>query len=941
MMFTPVDLTFHKLAKRNGQLIALSKGEKTLSYQELDEKASQFAHYLLQLGVKPGSNIALFSNDSWHAISIMLGVFRAGSVFVPLNPDDPHSRLASIITKINPALVIYDHDNKSKLDSLIIDLLQVDINNISIESLSGIEAEHNYTFDSIDPDAPCYIYFTSGSTGKPKGIIGNQSGIDHFIQWEIDALGMDQHCKVSQLTQPFYDAFLRDVFSPLCSGGTVYIPENIETVLDTCKLIDWLDKNKINVLHTIPTLFRRIINGKVSKYNFDYLKHILLAGERVLPTDINNWTLRYRDNTQLINLYGPSETVMTKLAYFMRPEDANRKTIPIGKPMPGIQVFIVDDQGKHLEDGNIGEICISTCFKLPGYFQQPELTRQLYRSQADNLQYTYFKTGDFGRWLEDGNLEFLGRHDHQIKINGIRIELSEIEDHINGHPLVKECVVHSCGKGDRQTLVGFIVGDFNQKQLNTQLSEYLLDRLPVNMQPSQYQLLTSLPRLPNGKVNYKSLPVNIINQENINDASFIENIFDEAYELHEARLTNIWEKTLNIKGIKLNDNFFRLGGDSLKIFDILAEIRTQFNQDIALASFLQNPTIYQQAKFLQQDDNCTGQVVVPLNTQGSGKPIWLVHPPGGNVISYARLAYTLEDEFSVYGLQYPTLSGGDDIYDLEQLAAHYVEQLRNKQKIGPYVIGGWSMGGIIAVAVAKRLIAQGERVDYIILLDSEMPYPGPQSTEQVSTDYHRTEQRAFSSLIKFIGEGFEIQVNDSRLTHNPKLIANLLNLIAYQFMGSRFSVSEIIKNNHYSCNIVDQLLSNLIRRNSRLLRFIPFSLLFLMKPEKQLDLILSVLMRLKLLPLSFNAKNFKDFIRVFRHNLLAVCHYPLNNCDAKLLLVCTGEDETMKRNMSDWLNFSTLSIDSVHMDANHFTLLTEPNVQNLASIIRQHLMKQE
>lgn len=270
------------------------------------------------------------------------------------------------------------------------------------------------------PEDPIYIYFTSGSTGQPKAVLGMNKSLVHFINWEIETLGIDHPWRVSQLTSPSFDASLRDFFVPLCSGGTVCIPQNRELILNSASLINWIESSKIDLIHCTPSLFRLFNVKSLTKEQFPNLKYVLLAGERIHPPELENWFITFGERIQLVNFYGPTETTMVKTFYFIKKADTKAPSISIGKPMKGSRVIILDERMNPCPEGMAGEIYIRTPYRTKGYYNDPELTGEKFLVNPFNNdpEDLIYKTEDQGRFLPDGNLEFLGRIDRQVKIRG-------------------------------------------------------------------------------------------------------------------------------------------------------------------------------------------------------------------------------------------------------------------------------------------------------------------------------------------------------------------------------------------------------------------------------------------------------------------------------------------------------------------------------------------
>src|SRR6185369_1145226 len=394
------------------------------------------------------------------------------------------------------------------------------------------------------PDDFCYIYFTSGSTGRPKSIAGRLKGIDHFIRWQIDTLRIGKDDRVSQLLPLSFDGSLRDIFVPLCAGGTVCVPEHNEIVTDAKELVSWLDQERISLIHCVPTLFRALLNEELQPDHFRALRYVLLAGEALLPADVGRWKAVFGERVKLINLYGTSETTMAKFIYEVQPGDEKRWSVPVGKPMPGARALIVDEEGRICPTGLIGEIYISTPYRSHGYYKQPELTAEVFIKNpfSNDPKDIVYKTGDLGRLLDDGNVELLGRKDQQVKIRGVRIELEELNSVMRGFDGVKEVAVI-----DRKDTIGgnflcaYLVGNGELKL--DELRAYLQERLPNAMVPSAFVVMEKLPRTVSGKIDRRALPQL---QERTGRGEYVEPRTDT-----EKTVAAIWSDLLGLPKISL------------------------------------------------------------------------------------------------------------------------------------------------------------------------------------------------------------------------------------------------------------------------------------------------------------------------------------------------------------------------------------------------------
>jgi thioesterase domain-containing protein/acyl carrier protein len=480
------------------------------------------------------------------------------------------------------------------------------------------------------------------------------------------------------------------------------------------------------------------------------LRLVTVGGERLLPAPLQRWRQTPLGLVQLLNAYGPTETTITATLYDTAgytEGSSSLESIPIGRPLPNRRIYILDRAGQPVPLGIAGELSIGGDMLACGYLNRPELTAECFVPDPFSRQpgARLYRTGDVVRYRPGGNLQFLGRIDHQVKIRGFRIELGEIECTLNAHPGVRESVViaREDSPGDPR-LVAYIVFHPEQTSNTEQLWTYLQEHLPDYMLPAQLIVLDALPLNTNGKVDRHAL---LARRPEEGEQQPHER--QQPRDRIELQLLRIWERVLEREPISLTDNFFRQGGHSLAALRLHARIQNEFQRQLPLGLLFQYPTIRELAQILRQETGYVrGSALVPLQPHGSRAPFFCVHPGGGSVFCYLDLVRYLGMSYPVYGLQVPELEEEQAIASVEQLAAHYIAALQTVQPEGPYLLGGWSAGGIIAYEMASQLRYQGHDVALLCLFDS--PVPSGQRTQ---------EHKQGSTLIKeFLVEwGFDEQ----------------------------------------------------------------------------------------------------------------------------------------------------------------------------------------
>nr|QEO74287.1 AMP-dependent synthetase and ligase [uncultured bacterium] len=570
-----------RVAASHPDRAAIDAGGAVVTYGALEAGSNRLAHVLLARGLQKGDPVAIVADDAAVVIGAILAVLKSGGVFVPLDARLPERRLRALVSEVSPRWFVAQQKFAPLVGTIAGDLgateLYVD---------DGLDASVPAGRPEVarDPDEAAYVYFTSGSTGQPKGITGRLKAIDHYIRWETTTFGIGPDDRVSQLTTPSFDASLRDYFAPLVSGGTVCVPP-AGTLLDAQLLVEWLETARVTIVHCVPSVFRTVLNEGLDRSRFPSLRAILMAGEAILPADAARWFGIFGDRVALVNLYGPSETTMTKFFHRVTPEDAGRSLIPIGKPMSGAAAIVADDHGNPCPAGVVGEIQIRTPYRSRGYFGRDDLTRAVFvpnkfGSSPDDLVY---KTGDLGRMLPDGTFELLGRRDHQVKIRGERVELGAIETALRTHPAVRDvAVVDREDRAGSKYLVAYVV--LADPAAAEQLREYLAADLPAVMIPSTFAVLDKLPRLLNGKIDRAALPAAAVQPR-------AERSLDPPRTPVETQLAALFCEVLETTNVGIHESFFQLGGHSLLATQLVSRVRRAFGIALPVRVLFDQPTV--------------------------------------------------------------------------------------------------------------------------------------------------------------------------------------------------------------------------------------------------------------------------------------------------------------------------------------------------------------
>ncbi|MBX0293008.1 amino acid adenylation domain-containing protein [Hymenobacter sp. HSC-4F20] len=597
---------FEDIAAQNPTAEALRFGARHLSYAELNEQANRIAALLTAVEPEPAI-IKVLVPASPELVAALLGVFKAGHVYLPVDLHFAEQRLQQIFEETPAASVLVHRAWLPEWEALAVrvgleagKLLILDENEGITVVEQGRQVHHAWAelpaanpATEQDPEDANYLFYTSGSTGKAKAIVGMHKSLAHFIEWEAKEFAAGPGLRVSQLIQFTFDASLRDIFLPLCTGGTLCIPE-AETRGNLTQLVEWIDAEQIQLLHGVPSLFQQLTKTAQQHENkqlFRALQYVLLAGEPLYAKDLHRWREVFGEGIEVVNLYGATETTMIKTFHrITEVPAAPGQILSVGKPIDNTFILVLN-QGKLCRIGEIGEVYIKTPFITKGYYNNPALTRQVFVQNPliqDRTDIIY-KTGDLGRYAPDRSLEILGRQDRQVKINGVRIELNEIEEALLAVAEVEEAVAKTIKDAEGKLQ---LVCYYTAPAPIADLREQLMTRLNAYMLPSFLVHMLEFPLNSNGKIDKAALP----SPEEV----LLGSEFDLPQEGLETTLANIWKAELGLKAISRDLSFYHMGGNSLKAMKIAGDIQQQLNVELKLMDIFVYPTIAKLAAFIAE-----------------------------------------------------------------------------------------------------------------------------------------------------------------------------------------------------------------------------------------------------------------------------------------------------------------------------------------------------
>lgn len=599
---------FEKQVTLDPDNIAVFLDQSTMTYKDLNERANKLAHYLVRQGVRAESIVGICLSRSFEMLIAIVAINKAGGAFLPLNPFFPPERLHYMVSHANTALILTEPQyvplfNQSG-SCMCLDLQNFDY---------GTYPSENPVYSSV-PNQLAYVIYTSGSTGVPKGVMVETIGMVNHLYAKIRELDLKAKDRVGQNAPLTFDIAIWQCLAPLLTGaGVVLIPEEIAD--NPNKLLDLTVEARLSILEVVPsvlTVMIKEINYRKKFPGFKKLRYLVCTGE-TLPSKLAKEWLTLYPHIPIVNAYGPTECSDDVTHYFITQLlDAETNTIPIGKPIQNTQLYVLNDTLELMPIGVLGEIYVGGVGIGRGYLNDSEKTNRAFiknpfsSDSSDRL----FKTGDLGRWLRNGNLEFLGRIDHQVKMRGFRIELQDIEASLTQHPFIKEALVllHNQSVADSH-LVAFIIGQVKSQIDYSEVKTFLKSKLPDYMIPTYFIPCPSFPLNSNGKIDRNALKTLAQQELKQNRKKIVAPKTDE-----EKKISAIWQELLaDIDNISIHDNFFDLGGHSLLATQAITRIQNTFQVDIPFNKFFESPTVADLSKYVltaRHQDKTLGKIEI-------------------------------------------------------------------------------------------------------------------------------------------------------------------------------------------------------------------------------------------------------------------------------------------------------------------------------------------
>lgn len=685
--------------------VAVIEGERLLTYRDLNRQANSLASELINLGVGPEVLAGLILDRSMEFVTGVLAILKAGGAFVPFDPTQPGERLASMILDSKPKVVLTIRKYKDRLRDQAVRVICMD----EEMPLPDARADQNPPH-LARPDNLCYLIYTSGSSGHPKGVMVGHASIVNFVHWWQRACQVTGEDIMAANASPAFDASIWEIFGSLSTGATLDImPESIHK--STRELWAWLVEHKITLIWLVTSLAILALEEDIPE---GVRLRFLAVGGEMLPAAPGK-----KLPFPLFNFYGPTEATIVSTMAEVDPLTIHQP--PIGKPIDNFQIYILDRQLNPVPIGIPGEICIAGAGLARGYLNDSNLTAARFIADpfSVNIENRLYRTGDLGYFQPDGQIAYLGRMDHQVKVRGYRIDLGEIESVLKSHPGVKDAIAIS-EESDNAHLVAYVIPRPDSIPAAAVLKEYLRHRLPDYMLPTAFIFINDFPLTLSGKIDRGALPHPevLLNLERA--------VFRAPRTKLEQQLAKIWGTVLGVGQIGLDDDFFELGGHSLAALRLVNTIRDQMGVAIPLEVIFQTPSVAGQVQWIKTGGReMPWSPLVKVQPAGNKRPFFCVSPSVIDVVTYSNLAKFLDPEQPFYALYVrKNRPPGEKASAVVDEFDRFIQEIQRIQPQGPYLLGGYSAGGKLAIETARRLNDRGEKVALVVLFDSFAPgYP--------------------------------------------------------------------------------------------------------------------------------------------------------------------------------------------------------------------------
>ena len=695
---------FAAQVRQTPDAVAAEFGKQRLTYRELDERSTNLARHLNELGVAAESLVGVCLDRSLEMLIAVLGVMKAGGAYVPLDPAFPEGRLAYMLEDSGASVLITTAVHAQRFPNYAGKVVKLEENQV-FRTGPGAAAP------AVTPGNLVYVIYTSGSTGQPKGIMVEHRALVNFLESMRREPGMSQDDTLLAVTTLSFDIAALELYLPLICGGKVVIADR-ETALDGRKLSKLIERRKVTLMQATPATWRLLLD---TGWNGNRRLRALCGGE-AMSRELADLLLPRV--AALWNMYGPTETTVWSLLGRVETEPG---PVPVGRPIANTTIYILDSFGRPVPCGVTGRLFIGGQGLARGYRNLPELTARSFAANPlpECRPERIYHTGDLARYRSDGQVEFLGRADGQVKIRGFRIETGEIESVLRRHDAVRDAVVvvRGTSEADKQ-LVAWLLPSESDVQPAAEVRRHAANHLPAYMVPGTIRFLDEFPLTPNGKIDRRALAASA--------AAVLPPPSEAAAPQTplESALIRIFEDLFGFAPISVTDNFFDLGGHSLLAARLVTSIEKETGHDIPVTALFEAPTVRELAQTIADSTYNLASPLVRFNPgEGDdGNPLFCIHWLDAKLVTFQNITALLRQDRPFYGLlaQLPE-EESNSIRTIEEMATVYLREIRRQRPHGPYHLVGSCLGGVVAFEIAQQLIAAGEEVGLLLMIDAWMP----------------------------------------------------------------------------------------------------------------------------------------------------------------------------------------------------------------------------
>jgi amino acid adenylation domain-containing protein len=708
-----VGFRLRAIAERLPGKVAIVEGRHSIDYRQLWAQGAAIAHGIAAAGNDRAAPVCLLFESKLVAITAIVGASQCGRPYIPLDAGDPDERLRFILAESEPTALLTEGKLMERARALAPSgCTVIDVERVEPDSAAPAPA------DAVSAGATLYRFYTSGSTGQPKGVSQVHRNLLHFVDAYVRNLGIREDDRVSLLYSLSFSGSNMDIFGALLNGATVCAYDVRRDGIS--HLADWLDRERVTILHTVPTVFRELMNSLPAERRLVHLKGIDLGGESVFDSDVALFLRHTLPQCILVNHLAITEaSVVAQNVVRHDSVLAAGSIIAVGKCPEGVSVRIQREDGSEAPRGEVGEIVVSSPHVSPGYWNRPELNAAVFSDDPEVPGSRRYFTGDLGHIDGDGNLHFLGRKGTRIKLRGYSIDLMEVESAICAYPGVSKAAVLAVKSGqptEPDKLVAYIAAGRDAQRDPVLVRRFMAKRLPPYMLPTGFVFLDELPVTSSGKVDRKTLA-------QIAPASGnLQRTVTPPQDDTELAVAGIFAKLLKLEAVGRDDDFFLLGGDSMSGVELQIQLRESFA--VHIANFHEDASVAGIAAAIRRGATTPGRetnpipVLVPLWRTGDEPPLFLVHGRHGQAFVSPQFMQLLGNNQPVWAFQAAGLDGLREPHStVEEMAAEYVDEMRKYRPHGPYFLGSLCAGSYVVTEMARSLRAAGETVLPLLLLD--------------------------------------------------------------------------------------------------------------------------------------------------------------------------------------------------------------------------------